>query len=264
MPEYVHGFSSGEQERLLFQAQFLAPVVFDGVDFSRHARVLELGCGVGAQTRILLDRFSNLRVVGVDFVRAQIERAKKNLDGARRIDLAVADARALPFKPGVFDGAFVCWFLEHVSRPVQILAEVRRTLRPGGVLHAIEVQNSTLYLYPRQPATERFWRALNEVQCEIGGDPYVGVRMGDYLQRAGFNNVVVKPFSLFFDNRVPGRREAMADYWLNLMLSSAPTLLDRQRVDGALLEEMKAEFVRFKKNPDGVFFYAPVKARAEV
>jgi SAM-dependent methyltransferase len=49
-----------------------------------------------------------------------------------------ADARAMPFRDGEFDAAWTIWVLEHVPNPEQALREIRRVLKPGGLL----------YLYP--------------------------------------------------------------------------------------------------------------------
>ena len=54
MANYVHGFDPEEQLRLKVQAEFLAPMVYKEVDFSGSKHLLEVGSGVGAQTRILL------------------------------------------------------------------------------------------------------------------------------------------------------------------------------------------------------------------
>src|SRR6185369_12392518 len=104
--------SSEEQDRLYKQARFLEPKVFEGIDFTRQRNILEVGCGVGAQTGILLERFPLLKIQGLDAVAAQIERAKTHLAPAiasGRAKFDVADALHLPYPDESFDGAFVCW-----------------------------------------------------------------------------------------------------------------------------------------------------------
>ena len=55
--DYLHGYSEDEQRRLVSQARFLEPGIYAGIDFTRATRVLEIGCGVGAQLAILRRRF---------------------------------------------------------------------------------------------------------------------------------------------------------------------------------------------------------------
>ncbi|MFZ9189301.1 MAG: class I SAM-dependent methyltransferase, partial [Algoriphagus sp.] len=79
MADYVHGFDPVEQLRLKEQADFLAPMVFKEVDFSGCTHLLEVGSGVGAQTRILLERFPKLQITCVDASAVQLAQAKINL-----------------------------------------------------------------------------------------------------------------------------------------------------------------------------------------
>ncbi len=76
---YIHGFSSEEQSRLTRQARMFENTLFSRIDFSESKRLLEVGCGVGAQTEILLRRFPHLELTGVDRSEAQLAAAERNL-----------------------------------------------------------------------------------------------------------------------------------------------------------------------------------------
>ena len=78
-PGYLHGYSTDEQDRLYKQARFLEPKVFEKIDFSACKRILEVGCGVGAQTEILLRHFPELHVTGIEINDAQIAEARRYL-----------------------------------------------------------------------------------------------------------------------------------------------------------------------------------------
>ena len=52
-PQYVHGYSSKESRRLQDQAQTLTDLLHHDTIYPANSRVLEVGCGVGAQTVIL-------------------------------------------------------------------------------------------------------------------------------------------------------------------------------------------------------------------
>src|SRR5689334_10270627 len=69
---YLHGYSQTERERLHRQARFLEPMVHDRLPYHRRKRLLEVGSGVGAQTEILLRRFPDLHVTGVELNEDQI------------------------------------------------------------------------------------------------------------------------------------------------------------------------------------------------
>ena len=130
---YLHGYTKEEQNRLYQQARFLETSVFESIDFSKSKRLLEVACGVGAQTEILLKRFPHIKIDGIDASQEQIHTAEKHLKNSiakGRVNLKLGDAGHLPYQDHAFDSSFVCWFLEHVNRPVEILKEIRRVLEP--------------------------------------------------------------------------------------------------------------------------------------
>jgi ubiquinone/menaquinone biosynthesis C-methylase UbiE len=261
---YLHGFTQDEQNRLYEQARFLAPSVFEPVNFSRHTNVLEVGCGVGAQTEILLTRFPNLRVTGFDASPVQIERAQQHFASlpktiSERVTFEVADALHLPYPDDVFDGGFICWFLEHVQDPIGILNEVRRVLRAGADVHVNEVLNAT----PYSPATQQYWLAFNDHQWNLGGDPFVGAKLANYLMRAGFQNITTDLGIHHYDNRTPKRRAAFIAFWTRLLLSGAPQLITAGRVTQETVRTMTEELERLKNDPDAAFFYTFVRAHAQ-
>jgi ubiquinone/menaquinone biosynthesis C-methylase UbiE len=265
--DYLHGYSREEQDRLYRQARFLEQEVYEHVDFSRQRHILEVGCGVGAQTEILLRRFPELHVQGVDASAKQLERAQKHLAKTvreGRVKLAEADASHLPYASNAFDGAFLCWFLEHVQNPVAVLKEIRRVLRAGSTIYCSELLNSTYFVDPYSPATLQYLFAFNDHQWTMKGDPFVGAKLGNYLLTAGYRNIHTEVKVQFFDNRVPKRRADYIEEWSTVLLSGAPALLDAGKVTPRIVEEMRLELDKLKDDPDAVFFSCWVQARAEV
>lgn len=265
---YIHGFSPTEQARLVKQARIAEQTIYRHIDYDGVRRLLEVGCGVGAQTEILLRRFPDLHVTGVDLSEAQLEAAAHNLAKhpwcASRYTLAKADATDLPFEPRSFDGAFLCWVLEHVPQPARVLNEVRRVLMPGAPVYVTEVMNSSFFLDPYSPNLLRYWMAFNDHQYDSGGDPFVGAKLGNLLLAGGFRDVATEIKTFHFDNRQPGRRKAMIAFWEELLLSGAGQLLAAGKVDQATVDGMRAELHQVQNDPNAVFFFAFVQARATV
>jgi ubiquinone/menaquinone biosynthesis C-methylase UbiE len=162
MVKYLHGFNSQEQQRLMDQAGFLAPLIYPTVDFSGCKKLLEIGSGVGAQTRVLLGLFPQLQITSVDFSSAQLDKAKENLrDFESRITFVNQDAERLLLHDK-FDSAFICWALEHITSPIAALQQLRTHLLPGSKIHITEVFNSTFYCYPKSPAMDYYYQKYNE------------------------------------------------------------------------------------------------------
>ena len=265
---YLHGYTTTEQDRLYHQAAFLADAVHDRLPFRRCRRLLEVGCGVGAQTEILLRRFPDLHVTGVDRSDDNLARAATHLRelsfGKGRFALERASAETLPFPVDSFDGAFLCWILEHVDDPARTLAEVRRVLRSGAPVVVTEVMNATFFLHPYSPDTLRFWRAFNDVQMAMGGDPFVGAKLGNLLLGLGFTDITTEVKTFHFDNRTPGERTEFLAYWSDLLLSGAPALAKAGKVPSAVIRGMQKELANVARDPDAVFWYSFVQAKARV
>ncbi|MBX3191607.1 MAG: methyltransferase domain-containing protein [Labilithrix sp.] len=263
---YLHGYTAEERERLHRQARFLEQVVHDRLPYRRRKKLLEVGSGVGAQTEILLRHFPELHVTGVEINDAQIAEAQRYLAtlpwAENRFAIAKADATQLEYGPASFDGAFLCWVLEHVGDPARVLAEVRRVLAPGSPVVCSEVLNATFFIDPYSPDTLRFWTAFNEHQLAVGGDPFVGAKLGNLLQSVGFRDVQTEVKSFHLDNRDPVERAEMLAYWSDLLLSGAPALLERKLVPEEVVEGMRRELARVARDPNSVFFYAFIQARA--
>jgi ubiquinone/menaquinone biosynthesis C-methylase UbiE len=102
------------------------------VEVGRGERLLEIGCGEGANLHHL--RGAGARFFGVDFSRERAAFARRATDA----HTATADATRLPFGDGSFDAVLIRDVLHHVGEIDAVLAEARRVLRPGGRLTLVE------------------------------------------------------------------------------------------------------------------------------
>jgi SAM-dependent methyltransferase len=263
---YLHGYRPQEEDRLRHQAEFLAKLVHDRLPFAACRRLLEVGCGVGAQSAILLKSFPELHLTGVDVNASQIAAATRamanDLDFGARSEFVAMDAQELRFDAGAFDGAFLCWILEHLPEPRRALDEVKRVLAPGGPIVCTEVLVSTLRLEPYGPDVASFWRAYGEHQSAIGGDPAVGAKLGDLLSSAGFRDIVTVAKLIHADRRDPAERAAIVAYTIELLMSAAPAMLEAGSVTPAVVAGMKRDLERVALEDHGVYFYAFVQASA--
>jgi len=97
------------------------------------SRVLDVGCGPGADAALLLEM--GLNVIALDLTSAMLHIARER---RKALPVVQGDSRALPFPAAVFDGIWASASLLHLPKSqIDIaLREVRRTLRAQGVLHS--------------------------------------------------------------------------------------------------------------------------------
>lgn len=265
--DYLHGFDRKEQDRLLHQARFLEPFVYAGIDLEFQKELLEVGCGVGAQTEILARRFPELKITGVDLSADQLRVAEKVLQERiweGRVKLYRQDAQKLALKKKDYDAAFLCWFLEHVPDPLLVLKKTIKHLRPGAKIYCSEVFNQTLFMEPYSPAYLKYWFEFNDYQWTINGHPFIGAQLGHLLKEAGFVDIKTELRPFHFDSREPEKRAAFTEYFFNILLSAEKTLLAEGRVTKETIAQMKKEVKAVQTAPGAVFHYAFFRATARV
>jgi SAM-dependent methyltransferase len=209
---YVHGYSAREAERLCDQANALSELLHHGVRYSRGRRILEAGCGTGAQTVFLAASSPQAEIVSVDISPASLERARQRVDAAgyRNVTFKLADLFDLPFAESSFDDVFLCFVLEHLAEPERALQAVRRVLRRRGTITVIEGDHGSWYCHPQTEAAARTVRCLIEIQARLGGDALVGRRIYPLLAGAGFADVRVMPRMVYVDDSRPNLIEAFS------------------------------------------------------
>lgn len=128
--------------RVSLQRRTEAPRVLSGFSLPPGAECIEIGSGHGAGTLLISRSFDCGRIIGVDNDPEVIERARRYVAhppwwargvGADRIEFALADAARLPWADNTFHAAFLFAVLNSAEAWKQIMSEVFRVLKPGGV-----------------------------------------------------------------------------------------------------------------------------------
>lgn len=263
---YIHTFTQQEQERLIHQAEYLVPWVHRAVDFSCCKKVLEIGCGVGAQLKILAKSFSDTHFTGIDFSSEQLSRAKillRDTITAKQVSLAKASAYELPFADSTFDGIFLCWVLEHLEHPGVAMSEAARVLKNGGIMIATEVFNAGLHCDPPRTALMEYWREFNLLQREFGGHPDIGIRLATLAADCDFKDIELTPILPQLDRRLSEeKRREMADYFRGIFASGAGELVKRGRVTCELVAAMHADFDLVVSETDSVMVFTAFQVSA--
>lgn len=219
--DYVHGYSPREHERLLDQANTLAELLHHDTRYPPGARVLEAGCGVGAQTVHLAANSPGAAITSIDISLASVEAARAAAGHLPNVAFRQADIFHLPFAPATFDHVFVCFVLEHLRDPLAALAHLQVVLKPGGTLTVIEGDHGSAYYYPPSPYAQAAIDCLVELQSRIGGNARIGRELYPLLQSAGLQDIRVTPRVVYADGSRPAWVEGFTINTFNAMIAGA-------------------------------------------
>jgi SAM-dependent methyltransferase len=262
---YVHGYSPREAERLADQASTLGHLLHHDTAFPAASRVLECGCGTGAQTLFLAASSPQARIVSIDASAVSLAEARARVlaAGHTHVQFQQADLFHLPFAPGSFDHLFVCFVLEHLPEPARALAAMKRVLRPGGTITAIEGDHGSWYCHPHSAAAARAVQCLIDLQSRPGGDALIGRRLYPLLCQAGFRHVRVSPRMVYVDSSRP---ELVEGFSRNTFIAMVEGVRQQALSLGLLSEAAWNEGIRDlyrATQPDGTFCYTFFKATAQ-
>src|SRR5512138_1887177 len=144
---YVHGYHPRESDRLQDQASTLVDLLHADTAYPPGSRVLEAGCGVGAQTVTLARRSPGAHFTAVDIAAESLAEAQRKVEaaGLGNVTFRQADLFRLPFPAESFDHLFLCFVLEHLADPAGALLTLKGQLKPGGTITAIEGDHGSAY-----------------------------------------------------------------------------------------------------------------------
>jgi SAM-dependent methyltransferase len=261
---YVHGYDTRESVRLQDQAQTLIDLLHADTAYPDGSTVLEAGCGIGAQT-VPLARYSpGARIVSVDISADSVAQAKAKVDaaGLRNVQFRQADIYALPFDAQSFDHVFVCFVLEHLSRPIDALTTLKRLVRPCGTITVIEGDHGSAYFHPDDDAAHAAIRCQIELQRTAGGNALIGRQLYPLLQQAGFDAVRVSPRMVYVDASRPHLVDGFTRKTFTAMIEGVRRqaigagMIDPERFDAGIRALYRTA------EADGVFCYTFFKAIA--
>jgi len=257
MNQYVHGYSEKESSRLADQAGTLTELLHGDTAYPAGSRVLEAGCGVGAQTVTLCRNNPDARFECMDISEVSLNAARQ-MAASRQIanvTFRQGDIYHLPYRTDSFDHVFVCFVLEHLSDPARALAAFRRVLKPGGTLTVIEGDHGSYYCHPQSRAADLTVRCLVKIQSDAGGDALIGRRLYPLLSEAGYTGVVVSPRMVYVDSSRPALVDGFTRKTFTAMVEGvreqalAMGLIDEQTWDQGI-----ADLYRTTR-ADGTFCY---------
>lgn len=178
---------------------------------------LDVGCGTGALTQVILDTATPHAVTGVDASAGFIEYAKMGIDNPLA-SFEVGDARSLPIDTASFDVAVAALALNFVPEPSAAIAEMTRAVRPGGVVAAYVWDYAA-----KMELIRYFWDAavaLDPAAIDLDEGRRFLIcapkSLSDLFAQAGLRAVEVRPID------VPTRFRDFDDYWSPFLGGQGP------------------------------------------
>lgn len=262
--QYVHGYDHRENIRLQDQASTLVELLHSDTSYPPESRVLEAGCGVGAQTVTLARNSPLTHITSVDISESSITAAKKRIEAAgfTNVDFQQGDIFNLAFEPKSFDHIFVCFVLEHLAQPIAAIQCLSNFLKVGGTITVIEGDHGSTYFYPDSEAAHKVIQCQVELQKRAGGNANMGRELYPLLNAADFGSIQVSPRMVYVDSSKPKLIEGFIKNTFTAMIegiresSIKAGLIDEKTFDNGVKGLYRTT------QEDGVFCYTFFKAVA--
>jgi SAM-dependent methyltransferase len=262
--DYVHGHSTQEAERLTDQARTLEQLLHHDTRYPSGLRVLEAGCGVGAQTAILARNSPETMFISVDLSEDSLRLARDRIRqaGITNVSFLQGDIHDLPFPRETFDHVFVCFLLEHLPDPVLALDRLKDLLKTMGSITVIEGDHGSAHFHPGSSDGTRTIQCLVDLQRQMHGNALIGRALYPLLKAAGFRDIRVSPRTAYVDESSPPEQvEGFRKTFIGMIEGAREPVLAAKMVD----EETWARGIRDlyrASEPGGTFCYTFFKGTA--
>ncbi len=182
--------------------------------------LLDVGCGPGTITVDLASIVEPGHVTGIDRSAEVIEKARADVgsNGPGNVTFAVGDVYALGFEDDCFDVVYAHQVLQHLTDPVAALREMRRVLRPGGLLAVRDADYSAFTWFPLDSRLDRWMELYHQITSRNGADADAGRHLAAWVASAGFSLVETSAATWTFEE--PDERSWWGGLWADRILHS--------------------------------------------
>ncbi len=254
---YVHGYNERESIRLEDQANCLNDLLHHDSVFPPDTIILEAGCGVGAQTRIVAPKNPSSRFISVDISESSLVKAAETVSRCNitNVEFMQGDIFNLDFPDSYFDHIMVCFVLEHLSNPLEALKSLKRVLKKNGTITLIEGDHGSAYFHPDSGSAREAINAQVKLQASAGGNALIGRQLYPLLSGAGFNDISVSPRMVYVDSSRPHMVEGFTKNTFTAMIEGVREKAIQGSIIDADIFDMGIRDLYRTAEKDGVFCY---------
>ncbi len=237
-------------------AAYLEPFLEAGLD------VLDVGCGPGSITAGFADLVAPGSVTGIDSSADVVAQAAEAHADLANVEFREGNVYDLDAADESFDVVHAHQLLQHLADPVAALREMRRVVRPGGIVAAREADFGAMTWFPVVDELDE-WRELYRTLARgNGGEPDAGRRLPGWAAAAGFAEIEVSSTTWVYATAED--RRFLADSWAERVLHSAfaGQTLERGLADQRTLDRLAEGWRIWSRLDDGVFLMPSVEILA--
>jgi ubiquinone/menaquinone biosynthesis C-methylase UbiE len=239
-------------------AAFLLPHLSAGLS------LLDVGCGPGNITADLATRLGTGSAVGIDLSEEVVALAREAYATPAHANLSfeVGNVYELDFATEQFDVVYAHQVLQHLGNPIAALEEMRRVLKPGGLLAVRDGDFGAFVWSPHDPVLDRWMALYHALSKRNGGEADAGRHLNAWVRAAGFEELKVSSSNWTY--QTPEERAWWGGLWAERVLDSdfARHALEYGLADDDELAAIADGWRRWIDEPDGVFLVVSVEVLA--
>ena len=221
-------------------------------------RVLDFGCGPGTITVGLAEAVEPGEVHGIDMEESQVSLARAAAEAGEHGNAVfhVGDVTDLKFEDNFFDVAHCRNVLMHVPDTAAVLAEVKRVLKPGGIIACREMIIGSGFSHPELGILGRSWDMFEDLIRENDGHPQMGKDLKGHIQEAGFADLGMNAsFSVYSSPEEIAFMHSVIDRWFLSQDVMEAAVKYGASTEG-LVNDLRVAFNRWKDHPAAFFAFA--------
>ena len=253
---YTHGHhaavvGSHARRTAANSAAFLVPHLESG------QRILDVGCGPGSITVDLAELVAPGEVVGIDREPAVLDgaRALAAERGLANVTFGAGSVYELDAPDDSFDVVYAHQVLQHLVDPVAALPEMRRVLRPGGLLAVRDADYGTMVHAPRVTEIDRWLELYHQVTAVNDAEADAGRHLKGWVELAGYTEVTASASAWWYAD--PEAVRAWGELWAVRVTESsfAQQATDAGLTDEAELDRLAAAWRSWPTLPGAYFAF---------
>ena len=253
----LHGYNERESVRLEDQANCLSELLHYDSIFPKGSTILEAGCGIGAQTKIIAPKNPDSKFISIDISEGSLNKADtliKSLD-INNVEFQIGNIFDLKFQEGSFDHIFICFVLEHLPNPQDALIILKKFLKNGGTITFIEGDHGSTYFYPYSQYAQAAINAQVKLQSDNGGNALIGRQLYPLLLTSGFKKCKVSPRMVYVDSSKPDFVDGFTKNTFTAMIEGIKEKAVNSSIMDAVSFDRGVQDLYRTTQKDGVFCY---------